>query len=267
VVVSKGRKKYVGEKMVSVLEIKMGLVSVTSLEDEFYRECLIDERKAVQTLVKSCERRILKQRQLEEKFIEMNSFETDLRVKGYQFIAGVDEAGRGPLMGPVVAGAAILPADFKLLGLNDSKQLSEAKRDEFYDYIVENAIAWGVGVVGSRLVDQINIYEATKVAMTHAILNLQVKPDYLLLDAMKLKFECPQESLIKGDARSNSIAAASILAKVTRDRLIKAFAEQYPGYGFKKHMGYGTKEHLAAIELLGPTPWHRMTFAPLKDLK
>lgn len=257
----------VGVFVLSVLEIKTRLASVESLEEEFYKECLNDSRKAVQAAVKSCEKRLLKLQQLEEKFVEMNLFENELHAKGYQFIAGVDEAGRGPLMGPVVAGAAILPADFKLLGLNDSKQLSEAKRNEFYDYIVENALAWGVGVCDSELIDQINIYEATKVAMTRAIGNLQVKPDYLLLDAMKLSLELPQDSLIKGDARSNSIAAASILAKVTRDRMIKAYAEEYPGYGFEKHMGYGTKEHLDSIEKLGPTPWHRMTFAPLKDMK
>ncbi|MDF2556745.1 MAG: ribonuclease [Bacillales bacterium] len=253
--------------MLSVIEIKSRLSSVMSLEDPFYEECLIDSRKAVQSAVKSCEKQILKQRQLEEKFEEMNAFESVLRAKGFQFIAGVDEAGRGPLVGPVVAGAAILPPDFKLFGLNDSKQLSETKRDEFYDYIVENAVAWGVGICDSELIDQINIYEATKVAMTRAIENLQIKPDYLLLDAMKLSLEIPQESFIKGDARSNSIAAASILAKVTRDRLMKDYAEKYPGYGFEKHMGYGTKEHLTAIEKLGPTPWHRMTFAPLKDRK
>ncbi len=179
----------------------------------------------------------------------------------YSFICGIDEAGRGPLAGPVCAGAVILPKDCEILYLNDSKKLSEKRRDALYDEIKEKAIAWAVGFVDEKRIDEINILQATYEAMREAINNLSQKPDILLNDALIIpEVNIPQEEIIKGDAKSVSIAAASIMAKVTRDRLMAQYDEKYPQYGFAKHKGYGTKQHIEAIKQFGPCPIHRMTF-------
>ena len=181
--------------------------------------------------------------------------------KEYRFICGIDEAGRGPLAGPVVAGAVILPADCEILYLNDSKKLSAAKREQLYDEIMEKAIAVGVGMASPARIDEINILQATYEAMRTAVSELGVQPDILLNDAVTIpKMTIPQVPIIKGDAKSVSIAAASIIAKVTRDRLMIQYEEVLPGYGFAKHKGYGSKEHIEAIRKLGPTPIHRRTF-------
>ena len=176
-------------------------------------------------------------------------------------LCGIDEVGRGPLAGPVVAGAVILPEDCEILYLNDSKKLSEKKRELLYDEIMEKAIAVGIGAVSPERIDEINILQATYEAMRTAVSELGVKPDVLLNDAVTIpEITIPQVPIIKGDAKSVSIAAASIIAKVTRDRLMVQYEEVLPGYGFAKHKGYGSKEHIEAIRRLGPTPIHRRTF-------
>ena len=177
------------------------------------------------------------------------------------YICGIDEVGRGPLAGPVVAGAVILPKDHTILYLNDSKKLSEKKRKLLYDEIMEHAVATGIGMVGPARIDEINILQATYEAMRMAIENLQVKPDVLLNDAVTIpEVEIPQVPIIKGDAKSISIAAASIIAKVTRDRLMKEYDQVIPGYDFAGNKGYGTKAHLEGLRRLGPSPIHRRTF-------
>lgn len=177
------------------------------------------------------------------------------------YICGIDEVGRGPLAGPVVAGAVILPKDHTILYLNDSKKLSEKKRELLYDEIMEHAVATGIGMVGPARIDEINILQASYEAMRMAIENLQVKPDVLLNDAVTIpEVEIPQVPIIKGDAKSISIAAASIIAKVTRDRLMKEYDQVIPGYDFAGNKGYGTKAHLEGLRRLGPSPIHRRTF-------
>lgn len=178
-----------------------------------------------------------------------------------RYICGIDEVGRGPLAGPVVAGAVILPKDDPILYLNDSKKLSEKKREELYDVIMEKAVAAGIGIVGPQRIDEINILQATYEAMRMAIANLSVRPDILLNDAVTIpEVDIPQVPIIKGDAKSVSIAAASIIAKVTRDRLMVEYDSVLPGYGFASNKGYGTKAHIEGLKELGPSPIHRATF-------
>ena len=197
-----------------------------------------------------------------ERLINLSKYEKEYYEKGYKAIAGIDEAGRGPLAGPVVAGAVILPKDCLLEGINDSKKLSEKKREKLYDDIIENAVAWGVGVVEHTVIDEINILNATRKAMKLALENLKVKPDYILIDAEK-KVDTngiPYLPIIKGDALSISIGAASIIAKVTRDRMMKEYDKIFPMYGFEKHKGYGTKAHVEALKEYGPCMIHRNSF-------
>jgi len=196
----------------------------------------------------------------------MSQYERMYKNQGYCNITGIDEVGRGPLAGPVVAAAVILPDDFNILGIDDSKKLTENKREELFESIQEVAISIGVGIVDAKEIDEINIYEATKKAMYAAISNLHIRPDFLLVDAMKLTTPFPSEAIIKGDSKSISIAAASIIAKVTRDRMMKEMAQAYPEYHFEQNMGYGTREHIEALQLYGATPFHRKTFAPVKEL-
>ena len=192
----------------------------------------------------------------------MKEFETELYNKGINFIAGIDEVGRGPLVGPVVTAAVILPKDFYDERINDSKKLTEKKRELLYDVIMENAVSVGIGISSEDVIDEINILEATKKAMIEAVNNLSVKPEYLLIDAVKLNIDIPQISIIKGDAKSESIAAASIVAKVTRDRMMIELDKIHPEYDFKHNKGYGTKKHIEAIEKYGIIKEHRKTFAP-----
>lgn len=181
--------------------------------------------------------------------------------KDYRYICGIDEVGRGPLAGPVVAGAVILPRDHTILYLNDSKKLSEKKREMLYDEIMEHAAAVGIGMADPECIDEINILQATYKAMRLAINNLGVRPDLLLNDAVTIpEVDIPQVPIIKGDAKSVSIAAASIVAKVTRDRMMKEYDKVYPGYDFASNKGYGTKAHIAGLKELGATPIHRVTF-------
>ena len=190
---------------------------------------------------------------------KMKEFERKYEDLGY--VCGIDEVGRGPLAGPVVAGAVILPRDCKILYLNDSKQLSAKKRDELYDVIMENAVAVGIGMASPRRIDEINILQATYEAMRQAIGQLSVEPEVLLNDAVTIpEVVIPQVPIIKGDAKSVSIAAASVIAKVTRDRLMEEYDQVLAGYGFADNKGYGSAEHIAALRKLGPTPIHRRTF-------
>ena len=195
-------------------------------------------------------------------------YENELYDKGIKYIGGVDEVGRGPLIGPVVTACVVLPKDFKLEGLTDSKQLSEKKRDKFYEYIKENAIACEVGIVGPEIIDEVNIYEATKLAMKEAIdkVSKKLKLEHVLIDAMPLELEIPTTSIIKGDAKSISIAAASVIAKVTRDRMMYELDEKYPQYGFKNHKGYPTKKHIEAINKYGIIEGYRKTYGPVKEI-
>ena len=194
-----------------------------------------------------------------ERLEELRVYEREYGV--YGLIAGVDEAGRGPLAGPVVAAAVILPPDTDIFYLNDSKKVPEKRRELLFDEIREKAVSYGIGIVGEARIDEINILQATYEAMRQAIASLQPAPGILLNDAVKIpEVETAQVPIIHGDAKSVSIAAASILAKVTRDRIMREMDERYPGYGFAKHKGYGTAEHMEAIRTLGPCPIHRRTF-------
>jgi ribonuclease HII len=192
-------------------------------------------------------------------------YERDLRSKGINLIAGVDEVGRGPLVGPVVAACCILPENFNLDGLTDSKKLSEKKRDYFFDEIKKQAISYGIGIIDEKKIDEVNIYEATKLAMKEAINNCGVKPEHILIDAMPLELDIPTTSIIKGDLKSITISAASVLAKVTRDRMLYELDKKYPMYDFKNNKGYPTKKHLAAIQEYGIIDEHRRSYGPVKD--
>lgn len=192
----------------------------------------------------------------------MKEFENELYENGIKYVAGIDEVGRGPLVGPVVTAAVILPREFYDERINDSKKLTEKKRELLYDVIMENAVSVGIGISSEDVIDKINILEATKKAMIEAVNNLSVKPEHLLIDAVKLNIDIPQTSIIKGDAKSESIAAASIVAKVTRDRMMIELDKEHPEYDFKHNKGYGTKKHIEAIEKYGILKEHRKTFAP-----
>ncbi|MBQ6860961.1 MAG: ribonuclease HII [Clostridia bacterium] len=198
-----------------------------------------------------------------ERLTKLSEYENDLHSKGYKLVAGVDEAGRGPLAGPVVAAAVILPEGALIEGVNDSKKISEKRREKLYDEIISQAVAWGVSIQDNNVIDSINILEATRRAMHMAIMDLEEKPDYILIDAEK-KVDTngiPYLPIVKGDALSISIAAASIIAKVTRDRLMREYDEMFPMYGFEKHKGYGTKAHIEAIGEYGLCMIHRKTFS------
>ncbi|HZK23930.1 MAG TPA: ribonuclease HII [Oscillospiraceae bacterium] len=220
-----------------------------------------DQRVGVRHVVQSYLHQLEAQRLEKERLSALHKFERKARLAGYTYIAGVDEAGRGPLAGPVVAAAVILPENFSVTGLNDSKKVSPLNREKLYTIITKNAIAWSVGAGQVAEIDQYNILNATKMAMRRAILGLTTKPDYVLLDALELEdLPYPQQGIIGGDGLSASIAAASIIAKVTRDRLMCELAELLPGYGFAEHKGYPTREHRKAIAQLGATPFHRQSF-------
>jgi ribonuclease HII len=197
----------------------------------------------------------------------MKEIEISLYNKGYKFVAGVDEAGRGPLAGPVCAAAVILPQDLIIEGINDSKKLTEKKREKLFDVIINSAIAYSIEFAYPEVIDEINIRQATSLAMHNAIKNLDVSADFVIVDGNdKIPFDIPYEYIIKGDAKSQSIAAASILAKVSRDRIMVELDKEYPEYGFAKHKGYGTKVHCEAIQKYGILPIHRKTFMTAKVL-
>ncbi|GAA0612395.1 ribonuclease HII [Virgibacillus siamensis] len=252
-------------KKESIAVIKQ-LLESDNVTGTLVNELRTDERKGVQQLIERYDKKKLNEHELEQQYTRMCWYEQKSYVKSHQFIAGIDEAGRGPLAGPVVAAAVILPENFKLLGLNDSKQLNEKTRNKFYNIIKKNAVSYGISILSNQEIDQVNIYEATKLAMYRAIDQLDPKPDHVLIDAVTLeKLPCSSEAITKGDQKSVSIAAASILAKVTRDTKMKQLHETYPVYGFASNMGYGTKEHLEALRSYGTTPYHRNSFAPVRE--
>ena len=192
-------------------------------------------------------------------------YERELINKGIKLIGGIDEVGRGPLVGPVVASCVILPLNYKLEGLTDSKKLSEKKREKFYDILMHDAISIGIGIIDEKKIDEVNIYEATKLAMLESIKKCKIKPEHVLIDAMKLDLDIPSTSIIKGDAKSLSIAAASVIAKVTRDRMLIELDKKYPMYDFKHNKGYPTKKHLEAIDKYGIIDEHRRSYAPVYE--
>ena len=202
-----------------------------------------------------------------KEMIDNYKYERALNKEGITLIAGVDEVGRGPLIGPVVAAAVILPKNYKLDGLTDSKKLSEKKREAFYEIIKKDAVAIGIGVIDEKRIDEINIYEATKEAMYEAISNLNISPEHILIDAMPLSLDIPTTSIIKGDLLSISISAASVIAKVTRDHMLYEIDKEYPMYDLKNNKGYGTKKHIAAIKEYGITKYHRLSYKPVSDYK
>ena len=199
--------------------------------------------------------------------IDLYKFENELYSEGIKYIGGVDEVGRGPLIGPVVACCCVLPKEFKLEGLTDSKKLTEKKRDEYYEYLIQNTI-YGLGIIDAEKIDEVNIYEATKLAMYEAIANVrkQVNLEYVLIDAMPLDLDIPTNSIIKGDAKSISIAAASVIAKVTRDRMMIELDKKYPMYGYAKHKGYPTKAHIEAMHKYGLIEGYRKSYGPVKEM-
>ena len=202
---------------------------------------------------------------LKEK-VDLLHYEKELYSQGYTLIAGVDEAGRGPLVGPVVAAAVILPKNYELEGLNDSKQLSEKKRNLFFEQIKKDAISYGIGIVDAKIIDEINILEASRLAMNIALDNLSVKPEYIITDAMKLPTRENVLALIHGDALSINVAAASVLAKVTRDQIMYELDSKHPEYGFASHKGYPTKKHIENIKKYGILDNYRFTYKPVKDI-
>ena len=203
-----------------------------------------------------------------ENMVDLYQYEKELYQKKIHYIGGVDEVGRGPLVGPVVAACCVLPKDFVLEGLTDSKKLTEKKREQFYPYIMEHCLAYGIGIVSPEIIDEINIYEATKIAMKQAIEEVQKKIplEHVLIDAMKLDLNIPSTSIIKGDAKSISIAAASVIAKITRDHMMIELDQKYPMYGYKNHKGYPTKKHIEAMKQYGLIEGYRKTYGPVKEI-
>lgn len=252
--------------MPTIKEVKERLAMIDELDHPLFEELILDGRAGVQAAISKRKRELQKQVDEDLRLEKMLAYEKELYAQGIQLIAGVDEVGRGPLAGPVVAAAVILPKACKIPGLNDSKKIPKSKHKEIYEAVLQNAIAIGIGVKDNHVIDQVNIYEATKLAMMEAIGQLEPQPQHLLIDAMRLDLPIPQTSIIKGDANSLSIAAASIVAKVTRDQMMEEFDCEYPGYDFTQNAGYGTANHLAGLHKLGVTPIHRRSFEPVKSM-
>ena len=252
--------------MPTIKEVKERLAMIDELDHPLFEELILDGRAGVQAAISKRKRELQKQVDEDLRLEKMLAYEKELYAQGIDLIAGVDEVGRGPLAGPVVAAAVILPKACKIPGLNDSKKIPKSKHKAIYEAVLQNAIAIGIGVKDNQVIDQVNIYEATKLAMMEAIGQLEPQPQHLLIDAMKLDLPISQTSIIKGDANSLSIAAASIVAKVTRDQMMEEFDCEYPGYDFTQNAGYGTANHLAGLHKLGVTPIHRRSFEPIKSM-
>jgi len=248
--------------MQSISEIKEILANCSMEElPEQMKQFEADSRKGVQTALASFRKKYEKHQQELARLDEILTYERGLWSVGYDLVAGIDEVGRGPLAGPVVAAAVILPKECKIEGVNDSKKLSAKKREELYDIILEKAVSYGIGIVSNERIDEINILQATYEAMREALSQLKPRADYILADAVTIPMvSTPQRGIIKGDAKSMSIGAASIVAKVYRDRMMEAYEEVYPGYGFASNKGYGAAEHIEGIKKQGITPIHRKTF-------
>ena len=247
-----------GQKKISAVKEELQAAEETMLPS-FISKYGEDGRAGVQNLVRQAKKKLERLEKERARMETLKQYERQYGAAGY--VCGIDEAGRGPLAGPVVAGAAILPKDCGILGINDSKQLSEKKREELYSVILEEAVAVGIGMASPQRIDEINILMATYEAMRQAIQNLSLTPDILLNDAVTIpQVDIPQVPIIKGDAKSISIGAASIIAKVTRDRLMVEYDKIMPEYGFARNKGYGSQEHMQAIRTFGPSPIHRQTF-------
>ena len=253
--------------MATIKAIGEQLASVVELSDPLFELLEQDGRLGVQKLIAKRKRQLLADIAEAKRLEGLLAYERELYINNIMLIAGIDEVGRGPLAGPVVAAAVILPENCQIAGLNDSKQISKSQHQKVYDEVIAQALAVGIGCIDHQVIDQVNIYEATKLAMLQAIEQLTIKPQHLLIDAMQLAVDIPQTSLIKGDAKSMSIAAASIVAKVTRDKLMADYDKQYPGYDFAHNAGYGTKKHLQALVEQGITDIHRRSFEPIKSMK
>ncbi|MEY8539504.1 ribonuclease HII [Streptococcus alactolyticus] len=255
--------------MATIKDIKEALAQIDCLDDDRWDLYTSDIRIGVQKAIVQRKKAIQAEIDEDVRLETMLRYEKELYQKGYQAIAGIDEVGRGPLAGPVVTACVILPKDCKIRHLNDSKKIPKKHHEEIYEEVLARALGVGIGIVDNDTIDCVNIYEATKLGMLQAIEQMKgevTKPDYLLIDAMQLDTPIPQLSLIKGDANSLSIAAASIVAKVTRDRMMAEYAKEYPGYAFDKNVGYGTKDHLAGLKQYGVTPIHRKSFEPIKSM-
>lgn len=252
--------------MPTIKEVKERLAMIDELDHPLFEELIYDARAGVQSAINKRKRELQKQVEEDLRLEKMLAYEKELYAQGVQLIAGVDEVGRGPLAGPVVAAAVILPENCKIPGLNDSKKIPKTKHQAIYQAVLDQALSIGIGVKDNRVIDQVNIYEATKLAMLEAIQELEPQPQHLLIDAMKLDLPISQTSIIKGDANSLSIAAASIVAKVTRDQMMTAYDQEYPGYDFAQNAGYGTSKHLEGLEKQGVTPIHRRSFEPIKSM-
>ena len=252
--------------MPTIKEIKERLATIDDLDHPLFEELILDGRAGVQAAISKRKRELQKQVDEDLRLEKMLAYEKELYTQGIHLIAGVDEVGRGPLAGPVVAAAVILPENCKIPGLNDSKKIPKSKHHAIYQAVLDQALSVGIGIKDNQVIDQVNIYEATKLAMLEAIQELDPRPQHLLIDAMRLDLPIPQTSIIKGDANSLSIAAASIVAKVTRDQMMEEFDCEYPGYDFTQNAGYGTANHLAGLHKLGVTPIHRRSFEPIKSM-
>ena len=252
--------------MPTIKEIKECLATIDELDHPLFEELILDGRAGVQAAISKRKRELHKQVDEDLRLEKMLAYEKELYAQGIQLIAGVDEVGRGPLAGPVVAAAVILPGNCKIPGLNDSKKIPKSKHYAIYQAVLDQALSIGIGIKDNQVIDQVNIYEATKLAMLEAIQELDPRPQHLLIDAMKLDLPISQTSIIKGDANSLSIAAASIVAKVTRDQMMAAYDQEYPGYDFAQNAGYGTSNHLEGLEKHGVTPIHRRSFEPIKSM-
>ncbi len=248
------------------MEVKIGVIKDTLSQvqgkeelEQFIKEYGSDERSGVISLVNKAKKAI---ESIDKEILRTEGLKKyEYEYAEYGYVCGIDEVGRGPFAGPVVACAVILPANSNILYLNDSKKLSEKKREELYDVIMKEALAVGIGMRDAARIDQINILQATYEAMREAISNLKVKPDVLLNDAVTIPgVDIKQVPIIKGDAKSVSIAAASIVAKVTRDRMMVEYDKEYPGFDFASNKGYGTQKHIDALKMQGPTPIHRRSF-------
>ncbi len=242
------------------------LLKADDVPEEVMKEILSDERKGVQSLVQAYMRRLQRESEERLRVESMYDIESHFYKQGITHIVGIDEVGRGPLAGPVTVAAVILPPHWYCKGLNDSKKVTPKHREEIAAKIYESAVDISIVSLPPEKIDELNIYEATMMAMYEAVKNLNVEPEAVVVDAMPLHFNCPTESLIHGDARSASIAAASIVAKVYRDQLMDDYDKEFPGYGFAKNKGYGTAEHIEAIRNLGITPIHRQSFEPIKSM-
>ncbi|MFT9004796.1 MAG: ribonuclease HII [Liquorilactobacillus hordei] len=251
------------DKRKSISEIKTLIANSPS--QELLQELVNDTRKGVQNLLIQYQKREDKKQVELKKFKQRFNYEQAFWQEGKQLVCGVDEVGRGPLAGPVVAAAVILPHDFDLIEVNDSKQLTGKTRERLYSQIINQALSFSIGISDNYEIDTVNIYQAARIAMLRAVMGLSLKPQQLIIDAMEIDSPIEQLKLIKADSKSVSVAAASIVAKVWRDHLMNFYDRLYPQYDFKSNDGYGTRKHLDALNIYGVTPLHRRSFEPIKS--